>query len=255
MANAHPIPFGRAVDVGARETSVEFKSPNRIQTNILAGWERLVINRLCRHLPSWVAPDHLTAIGVAGAVICSLGYIGSNWRPEFLLLSSLGLVVNWFGDSLDGSLARYRKIERPRYGYFLDHSVDAFSLLIIALGLGLSPYVSMTAALFLLVGYYLLSIHVFISSQVVRELALTYISCGPTELRLVTIIFNSFVYAFGPLHFAAMGMMVSVYTLLVGLEGAVFITIFMFDVCGTMTKLKHADRSTASARREFSVLN
>jgi archaetidylinositol phosphate synthase len=242
VANAHPIPFGRVADIGARDAGVEFRSPNRIQTNVLAGWERAVLQRICRGLPSWVTPDQLTAVGVAGAAICSLGYIGSNWRPEFLLLASLGLVVNWFGDSLDGSLARHRKIERPRYGYFLDHSLDAFSLLIIALGLGLSPYVSMNAALFLLAGYYLLTIHVLISSHVLRELALTHVYCGPTELRLLTILFNSVVFAFGPLYITLLGAMVSVYSLLVGLEGALFMTIVMFDARRTVAKLNQTDR-------------
>ena len=72
-----------------------------------------------------MTPDHLTALGIVGAVVTAIGYVASNWSPIFFFLASFGLVVQWFGDSLDGSLARYRKIERPRYGFFVDHSVDA----------------------------------------------------------------------------------------------------------------------------------
>ena len=102
-----------------------------------------MLDGLCRRMPAWVTPDRLTALGFVGAAISGLGYVASNRSPLFLFLASLGMMVNWFGDSLDGSLARHRRIERPRYGYFLDHSIDAIDSLIFALGLGLSPYVGM----------------------------------------------------------------------------------------------------------------
>lgn len=105
-------------------------------------------------MPDWITPDRLTAIGSAGAALAALGYVGSWWSAKFLFVSSLGLVINWFGDSLDGSLARYRRIERPGFGYFVDHAVDALNMLVFALGLGLSPYVGMAAALLLLCSYF-----------------------------------------------------------------------------------------------------
>ena len=149
-----------------------------------------MLDSLCRKMPRWVTPDRLTAVGTIGAASSALGYVASNWRPEFLFLASFGVVVNWFGDSLDGSLARHRRIERARYGFFLDHSVDAINNLIFAVGLGLSPYVGMDAALFLLCAYYLLSINVFLTAQTNREFQLTYGYFGPTELRLLAIAFN-----------------------------------------------------------------
>jgi phosphatidylglycerophosphate synthase len=206
-------------------------------------------------MPSWVTPDHLTAVGVLGAVIAGAGYFASNWRPAFLFLASLGVLVNWFGDSLDGSLARHRKAERPGYGYFLDHSTDAISSLIFAAGLGLSPYVSMDAALFLLVSYYLLSMYVFLSNQVSGEFQLSFLYGGPTELRLLAIGFNLFIFVEGPLKLSFIGATVSLYTILVGLEGTIFIAIFIYTVLRTAKKLRRQDESTANYGRDRGVSN
>ena len=223
MSNADSIRLEEVVDI--RRSSSKFKPPSRIQTNMLARGERALLDRLCRSMPGWVTPDFLTAVGVIGVTISALGYAASNWRPGFLFVASLGLLINWFGDSLDGSLARYRKIERPRYGYFLDHSIDGISNLILALGLGLSPYVRMDVALFALVGYYLLSMYVFLSNYVSGEFRLTFLNAGPTELRLVAVLFNLLIYVEGPFDVRFLGATVSLYTLLVGLEGAIFVAI------------------------------
>ena len=136
------------------ESGLAFDPPIRIQTSLLAAPERRLLDALCRRMPDWITPDRLTAIGSAGAALAALGYVGSWWSAKFLFVSSLGLVINWFGDSLDGSLARYRRIERPGFGYFVDHAVDALNMLVFALGLGLSPYVGMAAALLLLCSYF-----------------------------------------------------------------------------------------------------
>jgi phosphatidylglycerophosphate synthase len=247
--------LGRIAGLGEPEAAAKFRSPNRIQTNILAGGERALLDRLCRLMPDWVTPDQLTAVGMLGAVICGAGYIASNWRPGFLFLASLGLLVNWFGDSLDGSLARHRKVERARYGYFLDHSVDAISLLILMAGLGFSPYVRLDVALFALGGYYLLSMYAFLSSKVSEEFPLTFLFAGPTEFRFVTICFNLLIYIEGRVDVPFMGVTVSLYTLLVGLEGAVFVAIYISDVCGMARKLRRQDESSANWRRDRSVPN
>ena len=143
---------------------------DRIQENLLARAERRVLNRLCAAMPGWVTPDKLTLIGMVGAVMIFTGYLASNWNAGWLLLSIAGFVLHWFGDSLDGSLARFRKIERPRYGYFLDHSCDGLATAMIVVGIGLSPYVALEAALLGLAGYLLLSIHAFLSVRVLGEL-------------------------------------------------------------------------------------
>ena len=170
----------------------------RIQENILARAERRVLNRLCAAMPQWVFPDLLSTIGMLGAAMILAGYLGSNWSPDWLWLCIVGLVVHWFGDSLDGSLARFRKIERPRYGYFLDHSADAFGTTMIVSGIGLSPYLSLETALLALVGYLMMSIHAFLSVRVFGELRLSYLALGPTEIRVILIALTLVMYFAGP---------------------------------------------------------
>lgn len=160
---------------------------SRIQKNILASSERRLLTWLCSRLPAWVKPDHLTALGIVGAVAIFAGYAASTASPKWLWLSLAGYFVQWFGDSLDGSLARYRRIERPSYGYFLDHSCDGIATLLILAGIGLSPFVRVDVALLALAGYLLMSIHAYLSARVLGELKLSYLAAGPTEIRFVLI--------------------------------------------------------------------
>ena len=255
MSNARSVSLEQATVDGPVRPVSDFQSPDRILTSILAARERALLNWLCRRMPGWVTPDRLTAVGSIGATIAGLGYVASNWRPEFLFLASLGLVVNWFGDSLDGSLARHRRIERPRYGFYLDHSVDAINILIFAVGLGLSPYVSMDAALFLLCSHYLLSIHVFLSAQINRKFQLTYAYFGPTELRLLAIAFNCLIYVVGPYELNAIGSKSSIYSLLVLLEATVFVLVFVSDVYATARKLRAQDNSATGSAAEVNASN
>ncbi len=235
------------VGAGLQQASGEFSSPGRLQTNILADRERAVLNRLCRKLPRWITPDHLTAIGSVGAAIASIGYIASNLRPEFLFLASLGVAINWFGDLLDGSLARHRAITRPRYGYFLDHSVDAINNLVLALGLGLCPYVSLDAALFLLCSYYLLSIQVFLTAQVNRKFNLTYLYVGPTELRVLAVAFNFVIYFVGPVDIPILASKISLYSVMVAFEATAFVAVFIVEAFATAQKLKREDKRAPMA--------
>ncbi|WP_432768042.1 MAG: CDP-alcohol phosphatidyltransferase family protein [Sphingopyxis sp.] len=159
--------------------------PVRIQQNILARGERRLLNWLCPRLPAWVTPDQLTTLGFVGAVLVAAGYVLSWYDSEWLGLALVGYIVNWFGDSLDGSLARWRRIERPSYGYFVDHSVDAMATLLMIGALGVSPYFRFDVALLGVIGYFLLSIHAFLAAKVVGEFRLSYMAGGPTELRLM----------------------------------------------------------------------
>ena len=170
---------------------------DRIQENFLARAERRLLNHLCAAMPGWVSPDKLTFIGMVGAVMIFAGYLASNADPAWLWLSIAGFVAHWFGDSLDGSLARFRKIERPRYGYFLDHSCDGLATAMIVVGIGLSPYVALEAALLGLAGYLLLSIHAFLSVRVLGELPLTYLNLGPTEVRILLVLLTLGFLIFG----------------------------------------------------------
>ena len=119
----------------------------RIQQNVLAVGERHLLNWLCARMPRWVTPDLLTGFGMVGAFAIFAGYAASNWGVDWLWLAIAGYAIQWFGDSMDGSLARHRKIERPSYGYFIDHSCDGLATLLILAGMGASPYIRMDVAL------------------------------------------------------------------------------------------------------------
>lgn len=161
--------------------------PARIQRNLLAIGERRLLNWLCAHMPGWVKPDLLTALGMVGAVLIFAGYATSLLDEDWLWMCIPGYLLHWFGDSMDGSLARFRHIERPRYGYFLDHSCDGIATFLILLGIGVSPYVRLEVSLIAMIGYLLLCIHAFLAVRVLGEMRLSYLSAGPTELRLILI--------------------------------------------------------------------
>lgn len=149
-------------------------------------------------MPRWVTPDHLTGIGFVGAVIAFIGYAGSGSSPVLLWVASLGLVVNWFGDLLDGTVARLRKIERPRYGYYLDNSIDCIAQLLLAIGIGLSGYVRFDLCLLALVAYLMVSVLSFIRANVSGVFQITYAAVGPTEVRVGFVVLNALLIIFPP---------------------------------------------------------
>jgi archaetidylinositol phosphate synthase len=158
---------------------------------LLAPFERRVLPWLARRLPAWVLPDHLTALGVVAALGIAAAYVLSNQDPAWLWAASGLLVVHWFGDSLDGTLARERKIERPKYGYYLDHLTDAVATAVIGIGLGLSPYMLLTTGLAIVVVYLVLSINVYLETFAFGVFRLGYSWFGPTEARLGLIGLNA----------------------------------------------------------------
>ena len=206
----------------------------RVQQNMLARGERWLLNRLCARMPRWVSPDMLTFAGMIGALAVFAGYAASNLGDGWLWLAIAGYVVHWFGDSLDGSLARFRRIERPRYGYFLDHSCDGLATTLVVLGLGASGYVQLEVALVALAGYLLMSIHAFLSVRVMGELRLSYLKAGPTELRLILIALTLAMIVLGPTP------LIGVFTgfdMFVGAVGVLLICLFAVQTASTARKL------------------
>jgi phosphatidylglycerophosphate synthase len=177
---------------------------------LLAVPERRVLQAIARRLPRWVLPDDLTAIGVLSAVAICGAYVLSNQDPAWLWVASGLLVVHWLGDSLDGTLARVRGIGRPRYGYYLDHLVDAVSTAAIGIGLGLSPHMLLSVGTVIVVGYLVLSINVYLESQALGRFSIGYGKLGPTEARLLLIALNAALALGGGLsfHLAGAGMSV-----------------------------------------------
>ena len=176
----------------------DIKNHQRVNDILLGPLERPALRWLSAHMPAWVTPDVCSGIGVFGAFLTLVCYGLSNFDRNFLWLASFGYVVNWFGDSLDGTLARYRHIERPKYGFFIDHMLDAACQVMIFLGLGLTPYISFNIACLALIAYLLLSVLVYVRLCVVGEFRISYGKMGPTEIRVIAILINTLMYFAGP---------------------------------------------------------
>ena len=168
--------------------------------------EARVLEGIATRLPAWIKPDHLTALGVLAALGIAAAYVLSNGNELWLWAASALLVVHWLGDSLDGTLARVRKSERPRYGYYLDHLVDAFATAAIGIGLGLSPHMLLAVGLAIVVAYLILSINTYLETHAFGTFTLGYGRLGPTEARLLLIGLNTLL-ALGVLRFGLLDML------------------------------------------------
>jgi len=168
----------------------QFKDAERKQLSMLAAVEKKTLIWLAQRMPAWVNSDHLTGLGFAAMIAAGLCYWAASWDRRFLLVVIAALVVNWFGDSLDGTLARVRNRLRPRYGFYVDHITDAIGTFCLIGGLGLSGYMSTTVALCLLIAYFLLSIEVYLTTYTIGTFHLSFWSFGPTELRILLCIGN-----------------------------------------------------------------
>jgi archaetidylinositol phosphate synthase len=158
---------------------------------LLAKVEKRALQAIARKLPRWILPDDLTALGVLSAMGICAAYQLTNESSTWLWVASALLVVHWIGDSLDGTLARVRGIERPKYGYYLDHLVDAISTALIGIGLGLSPYLLLAVGTPIVVAYLTLSINVYLESQAFGRFSIGYGFVGPTEVRVILIALNT----------------------------------------------------------------
>ena len=172
----------------------------RIQTSILNGVERKVLVWLAERQPRWVVSDTLTFVGFLGSVIIALGYILTDLDYRWLWLASLGFVINWYGDSLDGSVARVRKTQRPVYGFYIDHTMDVINEIFMLVGVGLSVLMRFDIAMLILVMYLALTINVDTNAHLKNEFKLTYGGFGPTEFRILVIIVNTLFIFIRPLR-------------------------------------------------------
>jgi archaetidylinositol phosphate synthase len=173
-------------ETGKRGVEAE-REPNFL----LAPFERRFLPWAAGRLPRWILPDDMTALGVLAALGVCAAYQLSNDGRGWLWVASGLLVLQWVGDSLDGTLARVRGIQRPKYGYYLDHMVDAIATAAIGLGLGLSPFMLLSIGALIVVGYLILSINVYLESMAFGRFRLGYGFLGPTEIRAVLIALNT----------------------------------------------------------------
>ncbi len=174
--------------------SNQSQNHTRVIDSLLGKAEKKALLWLAPRMPGWVMPDTLTSVGLFASLLIFLGYALSFYDKNFLWLASFGFVLNWFGDSMDGTLARYRKIERPRYGFFVDHIINSVNEVFIFVGIGLSPYVRIELALFALIVYLLLSVFVYLGTYVNGVFRISYAGLSPTETRLLAVLANTFVF-------------------------------------------------------------
>ncbi|HXK02521.1 MAG TPA: CDP-alcohol phosphatidyltransferase family protein [Verrucomicrobiae bacterium] len=167
-----------------------FRDADRRQLSMLAAAEKKVLVWLAHRMPGWVNSDHLTLVGFAAMFGAGLSYWAASRDRRALLGVIAALAVNWFGDSLDGTLARVRNRLRPRYGFYVDHITDAIGTFFLMGGLALSTYMSPYIALGLLIAYFLLSIEVYLTTYTIGHFHLSFWSFGPTELRILLCIGN-----------------------------------------------------------------
>jgi len=190
---------------------------------LLAVPEARVLEWIARRLPGGLKPDHLTALGVVASIAIAAAYVLSNGDKLWLWAASALLVVHWLGDSLDGTLARVRKSERPRYGYYLDHLVDAFATAAIGIGLGLSPYMLLAVGLTIVVAYLILSINTYLETHAFGVFTLGYGRFGPTEARLMLIAVNTLlvlgIVGNGLLDVLGIGLAIAMIAALIGRAG------------------------------------
>jgi archaetidylinositol phosphate synthase len=173
------------------QAAAPFKSAARIQESIVAGMEKRALIWLAERMPAWVNSDHLTVLGFAAMFLAGASYALARWRREGLVLATLFLALNWFGDSLDGTLARVRNRQRPRYGFYVDHVIDTFGALFLMGGLAISGYLHPMVAVAMLVSFLMLSIEVYLATYTVGKFQLSHWIFGPTEIRILLAIGNA----------------------------------------------------------------
>jgi archaetidylinositol phosphate synthase len=177
---------------GTKEVCDGEKGPssNRIQQSFLSAHEKRMLVWMAQRMPAWVTSDQLTVLGLLAQIMAGVSYAMSRWNRNWLLAVIVFLAVNWLGDSLDGTLARVRNRQRPRYGFYVDHMVDSFGSIALMGGLAMSGYMHPYIAVGLLIAFLVLSIQSYLAAYTLAEFRLSFWSFGPTELRILLSIGN-----------------------------------------------------------------
>ena len=168
----------------------EFQNATRMLTSVLAPAEKRTLVWLAERMPKAINSDHLTALALVAMAAAGAFYAMSRVWPPALILVNVMLIINWFGDSLDGTLARVRNRQRPRYGFYVDHIVDCIGATFLLVGLAVSGYMHFSVALALLIAYLLVSAEVYLATYTRHTFTLSYFKLGPTELRILLALAN-----------------------------------------------------------------
>jgi archaetidylinositol phosphate synthase len=172
-------------------TEAGFRDAVRVQEAITAAAERKALAWLARRTPAWIGPDHLTGLGFGAQFLAGVCYLLARWSAFGLLGAAICIAINWLGDSLDGTLARYRGKLRPRYGFYVDHVMDTFGAIFLMAGLGASGYVHWQVSAALLTAFLTLSIETYLASYTLADFRLSRGYFGPTEIRILMIMGNA----------------------------------------------------------------
>jgi phosphatidylglycerophosphate synthase len=181
------------MEIGSESAADTFREAPRHLAGLTARAERRALLWLAPRTPTWITSDHLTLLGLASTAACGALYAASGRRPALLLLVNLCLALNWLGDSLDGTLARHRGLERPRFGFYVDHLVDAFGALFVLGGLALSGLMSPLVAASFLIAYFLLAIETYLATYAIGRFKISWGPFGGTELRILLALVNGLV--------------------------------------------------------------
>ena len=219
----------------------DIKKHIRIDDILLGPLERPALQWLAARMPAWMQPDHLRLIGTFGAIIIFVSYWLTNYDKNFLWLASIGFIINWFGDSLDGTLARYREIQRPKYGFFVDHTVDAFNEALIFLGFGLSPYIRFEIASLLLVGYLMMSVLVYVRTCVKGEFVISYVGFGPTEMRVLAVLANTLLFFFANPSLTLFGTRMTIFDVVGLVIALILLIVFILSSYSQARELSRLD--------------
>lgn len=180
-------------EVWVRQTSAFVNAP-RIHTALTAGVEKRLLTRMARRMPAAIGPDQLTALGFISQLLAGAAYAWASHDRLMLWMVNVFLFLNWLGDSLDGTLARVRNQQRPRYGFYVDHMADTFGALALMTGLGYSGYVHPQIAAGMLAGYYVLSIESYLATYTMGQFQLSLGLFGPTEIRILLVAGNAVLF-------------------------------------------------------------
>jgi archaetidylinositol phosphate synthase len=218
-----------------------FETARREVGGLTSRWEKRTLAALAAALPRWVLSDHLTALGLVAMMVAGAAYAASRRVPLWLHLANLCLAVNWFGDSLDGTLARHRHCERPRYGFYIDHIFDAIGAVYVAGGLTMSGLLSPKLAAAALVAYLLVSIHVHLVTYTGGTFKISYGRFGATELRLLLVLAN--LVALGWPVVDVLGLHVRLFDIVAGVATLALAAVLIVWVPRTSLRLRRQDTS------------
>jgi archaetidylinositol phosphate synthase len=213
----------------------------RTNTGWLEPLERPTLAMLASKMPAWVTPDILTGIGFVGSLVTFGGYALASQNPKWLWIASAGLLINWFGDSLDGSVARYRKIERPRYGYYLDNTIDLVMQFLLAAGIAISGFIRSDLCFVALSVFLMMSVLSLLRASVSGVFQLSYGGIGPTEMRVMFIFLNAAMYFFPPQPFGLLGLEMTYPSWLSLTWSSVALATFAFSMLSDLRRLAVED--------------